>query len=130
MQNTKIQSYKDLVVWQKSVDLVVEVYKLTAQFPQEEKFGLTSQMTRAAVSIPSNIAEGRARSTRKDFANFIGISYASAAELETQVIIAKRLSFSKDLTYNVVDALLEQILKMLGTMRIKLRSLPASSSNL
>lgn len=78
-----IQSHKDLVVWQKAIQLVTEVYELTKSFPKEELFGLTSQMRRAAVSIPSNIAEDRNRGSRKDFRQFLLIAFASANELET-----------------------------------------------
>ena len=88
-----MQTYKDLVVWQKSITLVVEIYAITALFPSEEKFGLVSQMRRAAVSIPSNIAEGYARKNRKENAQFINIAFGSGAELETQIIIAKRVNF-------------------------------------
>src|SRR3989338_6893095 len=98
---TTIHSYKVLIVWQKSVDLVVAVYELTDKFPREEIFCLSSQMKRAAVSIPSNIAEGRFRSTRKDFTNFLRIAYASGAELETQIEIARRLPKTKQLDYTI-----------------------------
>jgi len=77
----EIKSYKDLVVWQKSMNLVVDIYKITENFPREEVFGLTSQMRRCAISIPSNIAEGRGRGTRKDFAQFLRIALGSADEL-------------------------------------------------
>ena len=76
MENKTIHSYKELVVWQKSIKLVKEVYLLTENFPKSEMFGLSSQMRRAAVSIPSNIAEGRCRGTRKDYTNFLNNSYA------------------------------------------------------
>ena len=76
-------SYQDLIVWQKSMDLVFEVYKLTSNFPKEEVYGLISQMRRCAVSIPSNIAEGSRRSSRKDYCNFVYTSYGLGAELET-----------------------------------------------
>ena len=88
-----IQSYRDLVVWQKSVELSVEIYKITSKFPKDELYGLVSQMRRSAVSIPSNIAEGKNRGTRKDFAQFLRISYGSGAELETQLEIAHQLQY-------------------------------------
>lgn len=78
-----MQTYKDLIVWQKSIELVVEIYKITSLFPSEEKFGLVSQMRRCSVSISSNIAEGYARRNKKENANFVNISYGSATELET-----------------------------------------------
>jgi four helix bundle protein len=79
----KIESYKDLVVWQRAMQLVVETYKLSEQYPKEEKYGLISQMRRAAIAIPSNIAEGHRRRSKKDFKQFLIIANASAAELET-----------------------------------------------
>lgn len=78
-----IKSYKDLIVWQKSIDLAVEIFELTKKYPKEEMFGLAAQMRRAAFSIPSNIAEGYSRNTRLDYGYFLRISYASASELET-----------------------------------------------
>ncbi len=119
-----IQSYRDLIVWQKAMNLVVAVYELTDQFPKSEMFGLTSQMRRAAVSIPSNIAEGRKRSSRKDFRNFLMNSFGSGSELETQIAITKRLSFGKKLDYFLIDSLLDEIMKMLNKM---ISSLQANS---
>ncbi len=107
-------SYKELVVWQKSMDLVIEVYQLTKEFPKEEIYGLTSQMKRSAVSIPSNIAEGSRRSSRKDFCNFLYHAYGSGAELETQVEISKRLSFGKVDKYEKVKSLLNEVMRMLN----------------
>src|SRR5256885_16498458 len=90
----KTQSYKDLVVWQKGIALAKIIYTLTARFPTEEKFGLVSQMRRAAVSIPSNIAEGQARHTTGEFIQFISHAEGSVAELNTQLILAVELGFS------------------------------------
>ena len=111
-----IHSYRELIVWQRSIELVLAVYKLTDLFPREEVYGLTSQMRRAAVSIPSNIAEGRFRGTKNDFLNFLRISYSSGAELETQVEIAKRLPKTSKLNYSEFDSLLEEVMKMLNKM--------------
>jgi len=111
-----INSYKELVVWQRSIELVVSIYELTEQFPREEMYGLTSQLRRAAVSIPSNIAEGRFRGTRNDFLQFLRIAYASGAEVETQLEIAKRLPQMKSLSYAMADGLLLEVMKMLNTM--------------
>ncbi|TDY11766.1 four helix bundle protein [Meridianimaribacter flavus] len=88
-------NHKDLDVWKKSMDLVVEVYDWTTLFPDEEKYGLISQMRRAAVSIPSNIAEGSARKSDKELLQFINIALGSVAELETQYLIVLRLKFSE-----------------------------------
>ncbi|PJE57480.1 MAG: four helix bundle protein [Candidatus Portnoybacteria bacterium CG10_big_fil_rev_8_21_14_0_10_38_18] len=116
-----MQSYKDLIVWQKSVELVVAVYALTDKFPKSEIYGLTSQMRRCAVSIPSNIAEGRRRGTKKDYCQFLTVAYGSGAELETQIEIAKRLSFSKNLDYKKVDSLLNEVMRMLNKMTSELK---------
>ena len=102
MENTKVNSYKDLIVWRKAMDLVVEVYKITEGFPKTEIYGIISQMRRCSVSIPSNIAEGRRRSSEKDFKNFLIIAYSSGAELETQIEISKRLSFIDFDSFNIV----------------------------
>ena len=109
-----IHTYKDLTVWQKAIELSVEIYELTAQFPSEEKYGLSSQMRRAAVSIPSNIAEGRLRGSKKEYKQFLLIAFGSGGELETQMEIAKRLKKTKDLNYAKVESLLVEIMKMLN----------------
>ncbi|MEK7146722.1 MAG: four helix bundle protein [Patescibacteria group bacterium] len=116
----KIYSYKDLIVWQRSIQLVVIIYELTEYFPREELYGLTSQIRRAAVSIPANIAEGRFRGTRKDFSQFLRISYGSGAELETQIEIAKKLKKTSNLDYSKADSLLLEVMKMLNAMIRKL----------
>jgi|SRR3989338_7427820 len=121
--NTAItKSYKDLIVWQKGVTLSVIVYELTEKFPNEERYALTSQMRRAAVSIPSNIAEGRCRSTKKDFIHFLHISLGSAAELETQIEIARRIAKTSALSYTEVEALLAEVMKMLNSLISKLEA--------
>lgn len=111
-----IHSYKELTVWQRSIELTVAVYELTEFFPREEIYGIISQMRRCSVSIPSNIAEGRFRGTRKDYVQFLRISYASGAELETQIEISKRLAKTKNLNYSKVDSLLQEVMKMLNVM--------------
>jgi len=124
-----IYSYKQLTVWQKSIQLVTAIYKLTENFPREELYGLTSQIRRAAVAIPSNIAEGRFRGTRKDFLQFLRIAYGSGAELETQIEIAKNLTVIKSLDYSSVDALLLEVMKMLNSMIKKLNPRQANEAN-
>jgi four helix bundle protein len=91
--NKSTQSYKDLIVWQKGIELAKRIYNLTRTFPREEKFGLTSQMRRAAVSIPSNVAEGQARRTTPEFIQFVSHAEGSAAELDTRIILAVELNF-------------------------------------
>lgn len=117
-----IHNHKDLIVWQKSVALTKEIYLLTEMFPKSELFGLTSQMRRASVSIPSNIAEGRRRSGKKEFLRFLNIAFASGAELETQLDIVRALPFGEKLDYTKVDSLLLEIMKMLNSMISSLRS--------
>ena len=109
-------NYSNLIVWQKSMDLVVEVYKLTDKYPQSELYGLTSQSRRCSVSIPSNIAEGRRRMGQNEFRHFLSIAFGSGAELETQIEIAKRLPFGQLLDFPTVDSLIEEIMKILNTL--------------
>src|ERR1043166_811090 len=91
-----IKSYRDLAVWQRAMDLAESVYRVTKGFPREERYGLTSQMRRSAVSIPSNIAEGHERKGRAEYARFVSVARASVAELETQVELARRLEYLRD----------------------------------
>lgn len=111
-----IHSYRDLIVWRKSIDLVEKTYQITGKFPKAEIFGLSSQMRRAAISIPSNIAEGRRRGSRKDFKNFLTIAFGSGSELETQFVIAKRLNYINNQNSNNSEELLDEVMKMLNKM--------------
>ncbi|WP_337577848.1 four helix bundle protein [Prevotellamassilia timonensis] len=111
-----ITTHKELVVWQMSMDLAVDVYYITKNFPKSEEFGLTSQMRRAVVSIPSNIAEGYGRGSRNELRHFLEVSSGSASELETQLLICKRVGLENS---DVVDELcdrLKRILKMLSSL--------------
>tara|TARA_B100002049_G_C16034338_1_gene355978 strand:+ start:632 stop:979 length:348 start_codon:yes stop_codon:yes gene_type:complete len=110
--------FKELKVWQKAIDLVTEIYTKSQEFPKEELYGLTSQIRRSAVSIPSNIAKGCGRKTNKDFANFLGISLGSAFELETQLIIAKNLNFMNSDDFKILENEIHHIQNMI----IKLQS--------
>ena len=114
------QSYKDLVVWQKGIELAKLIYKVTAQFPGEEKFRLVSQMRRAAVSIPSNIAEGQARHTTGEFIQFISHGEGSVTELETQIILVVELEFCAKNAVLSACELLDEIRRMLNGLRRKL----------
>jgi four helix bundle protein len=116
-ESAKTSSYKDLIVWQKSLSLVKQIYKLTSIFTGEEKFGLISQLRRAAVSIPSNIAEGQARRTTGDFIHFVSNAEGSVAEVETQLIIAVELSFCSQAQADTCLALVVEIRKMLNALR-------------
>jgi four helix bundle protein len=93
METSKIKSYRELIIWQKSIQVVTNVYKLTRNFPKEELFGLTSQMRRCAISIPSNIAEGFGRNSQGDFKRFLNIALGSTYELQTQIEISLNLEF-------------------------------------
>ena len=95
--------HKRLKAWQLGMNIAVDVYKLTEKFPAEERFGLVSQMRKSGVSIPSNIAEGAARKSKKEFVNFLYVSVGSVAELDTQLELAKRLEFLDDETFNELD---------------------------
>jgi four helix bundle protein len=88
-----VQNFRDLVAWQRAVDLALEIYRVTKFFPREEIYGLTSQLRRAVVSISSNVAEGQSRRTSRDFLHFLGIARGSLAEVETQLVIASRLGY-------------------------------------
>ena len=111
-----MKTYQDLIVWQKSIELVITTYNITEKFPRDEIFGITSQIRRAAVSIPSNIAEGKMRGGKIEFKRFLLIAFASGAELETQLIIARKLPKMDKLDYNKVDSLLEEVMRMLNKL--------------
>ncbi|MFH1546571.1 MAG: four helix bundle protein [Patescibacteria group bacterium] len=113
-------NFRKLLVWQKAMELVMEIYQVTESFSEKEKFGLISQMRRAAVSIPSNISEGCERGTNKDFASFLVFARSSAAELETQVLISHSLKFlEKAKAENLLEKIIE-IKKMLFALRKKI----------
>lgn len=110
-------NFKDLIAWQKAMQVAELVYKLTASYPTEEKFGLVSQMRRAAVSIPSNLSEGQARHTTGEFVQFISHAEGSVAELETQLLLSARLGIvSSELTAPVLS-LLDEVRRMLNALR-------------
>jgi four helix bundle protein len=101
-----MNNLKELKIWNKAIDLTVDVYKATSSFPSDERFGLISQSRRSAVSIPSNIAEGAGRNSKKEFSNFLGIANGSSYELQTQLVIANKLSLLSD---DLLNDLLKQI---------------------
>lgn len=109
-------NYKNLIVWQKAMELVVEVYNITEKYPVSERYGLISQSRRCAISIPSNIAEGSRRNGSGEFYHFLSIAFGSGAELETQKEIAKRLLFGKGLDFSKVDFILDEVMKILNTL--------------
>lgn len=111
-----MQSYKDLIVWQKSFELVKSVYNLTKQFPREELYGLVSQMRRSAVSIPSNLAESYSRKSRQEYIQFVRVAFGSGAELETQLLLVIDLKLAnKNETEKVYNQLVE-VMKMLNKL--------------
>ncbi len=113
MSKMSMKNHKDLEVWKKSVAFVTEVYRISKSFPKEEIYGLTSQLRRAAVSIPSNIAEGAARQSNKDFERFLFISLGSISEVETQLIISKNLEYLNENEFEILQNKLIEIRKML-----------------
>ncbi len=109
-----MQDYKLLNVWKKSHNIVLEIYKLTKSFPKEELFGLVGQVRRAAVSIPTNIAEGAGRGSKAEFNRFLQISFGSISELEYELMLSKDLDFINDSDYSKIMILIEEIKKMLS----------------
>jgi four helix bundle protein len=118
---TKIESHRDLLVWQKAMDLAVEIYRLASKFPASETYRLVSQITRAVASVPANIAEGHARSTRRDYANFLAIAKGSLMETETFLMLAVRLQHLGEVEAAKGLNLITEISKMLTSLRRRSR---------
>ena len=116
-----MKNFKKLKVWQKGIELVVDIYKKSNKFPKEEVYGLTSQIRRSAVSIPSNIAEGSGRNSDKEFNRFLDISLGSSFELETQLIIAHKLKFLSDSDYETLNNEIIEEQKMITGLKKSLR---------
>jgi four helix bundle protein len=116
-----VQNYKDLVAWQKAMELVVEIYQTTAAFPTGERFGLTNQVRRAAVSIPSNIAEGQGRGPSHDFVRFLCMARGSLQEVETQLILAARLGY---IPLERCDQLSDRLIELAKIINGLIRSIP------
>lgn len=115
-----MHNYKQLKVWEKAIDLVVDVYKATAEFPNEEKYGLISQMRRSAVSIPSNIAEGAGRNSDKEFCHFLSHAHGSSFELETQIIVSQKLELITQDISNELCPKVNEVQRMNYTLQQKL----------
>jgi len=115
-----VQSYKDLIVWQKAMDLAVEVYALTKQFPPDERFRMVDQITRAATSVPANIAEGHGRAGTKEYSNFLSIAKGSLMETETFLLLAIRLEFISKEESQTALGLVTEVSKMLSSLRRRL----------
>jgi len=114
--------FKELEIWKKSRKFCSEIYSVTADFPTDEKFGLTNQLRRASVSIPSNIAEGSSRNSQKDFSRFLEIAIGSAYEIETQLLIASDLGFLKENNLKNLITNIEEIIKMTSRFRATLKT--------
>ena len=120
------QNYRDLIAWQKAMDLVETVYSASSQFPADERYGLTSQLRRAVVSVPSNIAEGQGRRTRSEFVHFLSVAHGSLREVETQLLISIRLGYLNVETGEPVLALSEEVGRLVSGLA---RSLDRSSTS-
>ncbi len=116
-----IYSYKNLIVWQKSFQLVILIYQVTKNFPKDELYGIVSQMRRCVVSVPSNIAEGYGRRRKLGYLQFLHIAYGSACELETQLLLSKELGYLSEESFNKASSLLTEVLKMLNSMITKVK---------
>jgi four helix bundle protein len=114
-------SFKDLIVWQRAIQLTVSIYKLTAGFPDAKRFGLTNQLRRASVSIASNIAEGYGKSTKGEYLQFLGHARGSCAEVETQLTIARELNLGTTPGLNPASALCDEVGKMLAALMKSVR---------
>ena len=115
-----IKDFKDLILWQRAMDLVVEVYDLVKKLPKEELFALSDQIRRAVISIPSNIAEGQGRNSSKEFIHFLSIAKGSKAELETQLLLCVRINYLKELEIEKAMSLVEEVGKMLHSLQKRL----------
>ncbi len=114
----ELKTHKDLDVWKTSMDLAFDLYSVTKNFPKEEMYGLTSQIRRSAVSVASNIAEGAARGSKKEFIQFLYISLGSLAEIETQLLLAERLQyFNSDAVFSKIDKIRQMLLGLMGYLR-------------
>jgi four helix bundle protein len=116
------QSFKDLVVWQRSIELTVDVYRFTSKFPDSERFGLTNQMRRASVSVASNIAEGYGRATKGEYVQFLGHARGSCSELETQIVIARKLGFGAPVDLDQTETHCSDVSRLLGALMKSIRS--------
>lgn len=130
-ENGKVKHYKQLQIWQKAMTLTKLIYKLTERFPEHEKFGLVSQLRRAAVSVPSNIAEGQARHGTREFLQFLSHAGGSLAELETQVLLSVELGFCRQADVEQINACIAELQKMLAAIRQRLseKAMVASASH-
>ena len=122
----KMKNYRELKVWQKAMDLVVECYEATKEFPRRENFGLTSQLRRAGVSVPANIAEGHAREYTKEYLRHLSFAYGSLAELETHFLLAERLNYLETSQCNVLLDITSEVGRMINGLNKSLKRKKAS----
>ncbi len=122
MENKKVESFKDLIVWQKGIELVNEIYKVTKLFPKEELYGLTSQMRRAAISVPTNVAEGWGRGTTKNYIQFLEISRGSLYELNTLIIISTNQEYLSSVKCAEIENIINEIGRILNAIISKLEN--------
>ncbi len=115
-----LKTYTELLVWQKSIYLVKKIYRITSNFPTEEKFGLCAQIRRSAISIPSNIAEGYGRNSTSDYLRFLCIAMGTLFELETQLYIGSELSYINKADYATLESMVDEVERILTAMRTKL----------
>jgi four helix bundle protein len=118
------ESFRNLAVWQRSIELTLAVYKLTSSFPDSERFGLTNQLRRAAVSVASNIAEGYGRSTKGEYVQFLGHARGSISEVETQIVISRALGFGSEQMLQTTEELCAEVGRMLGALMKSQRPKP------
>ncbi len=116
-----MKDFKNLIIWQQGISIVLDVYNASKRFPPEELYGLTSQMRRSAISIPSNIAEGSGRNSDKDFNRFLEIALGSSFELETQIIIAQKLNFLTDQDFTILTDKVTEEQKMITGLQKRIR---------
>ncbi|MCB1188127.1 four helix bundle protein [bacterium] len=115
-----VRTYRDLNVWQKSMDLIEEIYRITASFPRDEQFGITSQIRRSAVSVTANVAEGFGRGSRRDYARFVSIALGSARELEALLLVCVRIGTVTSQELSKCNSLIDEISRMLYSLRRRL----------
>lgn len=128
-EGNSIRSYRDLLVWQKGMALAKQVYVLTKSFPVDERFGMVAQMRRAAVSVPSNIAEGQARHGKKEFVQFLSHAQGSLAELDTQLQLAVEVGVVEDLNTKASTSLVGELQRMISSLRRKIEDRLATNSS-
>jgi len=116
------QSFRDLLVWQKAMDMTVAVYEVTRTFPSSERFGLSSQLNRASVSVASNIAEGRGRNSQAEFKHFLSLAQGSNYEVQTQLLLSKRLKIAKETQLDSAEGLSIEVGKMLSSLITTIRA--------